>query len=261
MQLSRFEVGFSAKLVMVWIFFSNFTSSAYGFEIQSFPNILMSLGMVGVFFLSIVVHEFSHAITMTLLGIKVKKIKLMFFGGYTQAMEGHGDHDTWPPFKDFCISFVGPLSNITIALILYSVFWDNPVYRVIEIVTGTGNLSNQVDVGSHLITYAVFFNLLVGVFNLMPVLPLDGGHVLRAILLGFFKRKWIAHLIPGMLSLGAGLFGLYLLSSNLSLSTIINQGIFGFIGSLFDLGVLGLICLVMVIMGIVSLRKSIIIRN
>ena len=73
MQLYRFEVGFRAKLVIVWIFLENFTSPPYGFETQSFPNILISLGIVGVFFISIVIHEFSHAITMTLLGIKVEK--------------------------------------------------------------------------------------------------------------------------------------------------------------------------------------------
>ena len=95
----------------------------------------------------------------------------------------------------------------------------------------------------------------------MPVLPLDGGHVLRAILRGCFKQKWIADLIPGLLSLVAGLAGLYLMSDNLSLSTMRDQGIFGVVDFLLNLGILGLVCLAMIVMGIVSLRKSISIYN
>lgn len=257
----KFEVGLSAKLVMGWIFFRNFTGTTVGVEIQTFSNLLVSIGVAGIFFLSIALHELSHAIIMTVSGIKVEKIKLMFFGGYTQAMEGYGDHDTWPPFKDFCISIVGPLSNIIFALILYSLFFDNPAYRVFEIVTGTENSHNSGGIGNYLISYAVFFNLLVGVFNLVPVLPLDGGHVLRSILLGCFKRRWLANFIPGVLSLAAGLYGLYFLSDNLAFGSITDQGILGIIDSLFNLGLLGLLCLVMTIMGIVSLRKSLVIRT
>ena len=114
---------------------------------------------------------------------------------------------------------------------------------------------------NYLIIYAVFFNLIIGGFNLMPVLPLDGGHVLRAILRGCFKQKWIADLVPGLLSLVAGLGGLYLMSDNLSLSAMTGNGIFGVVDFLLNLGILGLICLAMIVMGIVSLRKSISIYN
>ena len=257
----KFEVGLSAVFVMLWIFYRNVTSPAAGFETQFFPNLLIALGIVGIFFSSIVVHEFSHAIVMTLFGIKVKKIKLMFFGGYTEAMEGYGDHDTWSPFKDFCVSFVGPLSNFGIALILYSVFFDKSLYKIFNIVTGAGTFGMQINALNYLVIYAVFFNLVIGAFNLMPVLPLDGGHVLRAILRGCFKRRWIADLIPGLLSLVAGLAGIYLMSDNLSLTTMRDQGIFGVVDFLLNLGILGLVCLAMIVMGIVSLRKSISIYN
>ena len=67
--------------------------------------------------------------------------------------------------------------------------------------------------------------------------------------------------MPGLLSLAAGLGGLYLMSDNLSLSSMTDNGIFGVLDFLFNLGILGLICLAMIVMGIVSLRKSIGIYN
>ena len=257
----KFEVGFSAIFVMGWIFYRNVTNPAESFESQTISTFLVALGIVVIFFLSVVVHEFSHAVVMSLFGIKVKKIKLMFFGGYTEAMEGYGDHDTWSPFKDFCISFVGPLSNLTIALVIYTAFFDQSLYKIFNVVTGSGTFGMQINTINYLVIYTVFFNLIIGVFNLMPVLPLDGGHVLRAILRGCFKQKWIADLVPGLLSLVAGLGGLYLMSDKLSLSAMTDNGIFGVVDFLLNLGILGLICLAMIVMGIVSLRKSISIYN
>ena len=257
----KFEVGFSAIFVMGWIFYRNVTNPAESFESQTMSTFLIALGIVVIFFLSVVLHEFSHAVVMSLFGIKVKKIKLMFFGGYTEAMEGYGDHDTWSPFKDFCISFAGPFSNFLIAIIMYTAFFDQSLYKIFNVVTGSGTFDVQINTINYLIIYTVFFNLIIGIFNLMPVLPLDGGHVLRAILRGCFKKKWIADLVPGLLSLAAGLGGLYLMSDNLSLSSMTDNGIFGVLDFLFNLGILGLICLAMIVMGIVSLRKSIGIYN
>ena len=119
----------------------------------------------------------------------------------------------------------------------------------------------QINTINYLIISAVFYNLLLAGFNLIPVLPLDGGHVLRAILRGCFKQKWIADLVPGLLSLVAGLGGLYLMSERLSFSAMTDNGIFGVIDFLVSLGIWGFICLAMIVMGVVSLRKSISIYN
>ena len=51
------------------------------------------------------------------------------------------------------------------------------------------------------------------------------------------------------------------MSDNLSLSSMTDNGIFGVLDFLLNLGILGLICLAMIVMGIVSLRKSIGIYN
>ena len=51
------------------------------------------------------------------------------------------------------------------------------------------------------------------------------------------------------------------MSDKLSLSAMTDNGIFGVVDFLLNLGILGLICLAMIVMGIVSLRKSISIYN
>ena len=89
----------------------------------------------------------------------------------------------------FCISFVGPLSNLTIALVIYTAFFDQSLYKIFNVVTGSGTFGMQINTINYLVIYTVFFNLIIGVFNLMPVLPLDGGHVLRAILGDVSKRN------------------------------------------------------------------------
>ena len=67
----KFEVGFSAIFVMGWIFYRNVTNPAESFESQSISTFLVALGIVVIFFLSVVVHEFSHAAVMSLFGIIV----------------------------------------------------------------------------------------------------------------------------------------------------------------------------------------------
>ena len=257
----KFEVGLSSIFIWVFIFFRNVSNPPEIFEAQTISTFLIALGIVVILFLSVVLHEFSHAVVMSFFGIKVKKIKLMFFGGYTESMEGYGDHDTWSPFKDFCISFAGPISNFGIALILYSEFFDQPLYKIFNVVTGSGTFGMEINTINYLIISAVFYNLLLAGFNLIPVLPLDGGHVFRSILRGSFKQKWIADLVPGLLSIVAGLGGLYLMSDRLSFSVMTDKGIFGVIDFLVSLGIWGFICLAMIVMGIVSLRKFIDVYN
>jgi Zn-dependent protease len=109
-------------------------------------------------YLSVLLHEMSHALMAKRYGLPVRSITLHFLGGVTEI---EGEPDT--PSREFGVSVVGPLTSIGVGL----------VFALVHFVTPPGLLRLAVD----LLAGA---NLVVGVLNLVPGLPLDGGRVLRA---------------------------------------------------------------------------------
>ena len=108
--------------------------------------------------LSLLLHELSHAWMSQHFGIRVRSITLHFIGGVT-AIDG----EPATPKQEFAISAIGPVTSLAVGGAAYALL----------AVTPTGLLSLVVG----LLAGA---NLLVGVLNLVPGMPLDGGRVLRA---------------------------------------------------------------------------------
>lgn len=107
---------------------------------------------------SVLLHEASHAILARRYGLPVTSITLHFLGGMT-AIEGEARR----PREEFMIAVVGPLTSLAVgfgALALLLVVPGGLIGLVVEGLAGA--------------------NLLVGVLNLIPGLPLDGGRVLKA---------------------------------------------------------------------------------
>ena len=109
-------------------------------------------------YLSVLLHEMSHALMAKRYGLRVKSITLHFLGGVTEI---DGEPDT--PRREFGVSVVGPLTSIAVGLVFYA----------LHFVVTDGVLGLAVD-------GLAFANLIVGGLNLVPGLPLDGGRVLRA---------------------------------------------------------------------------------
>lgn len=109
-------------------------------------------------YLSVLLHEVSHALMAKRYGLPVASITLHFLGGVTEI---EGEPDT--PRREFWVSVVGPLTSLGVALVFYLVYLPLPV--------GLPWLAVAMLWGS---------NAVVGVLNLVPGLPLDGGRVLRA---------------------------------------------------------------------------------
>lgn len=109
-------------------------------------------------YLSVLLHEMSHALMAKRYGLPVRSITLHFLGGVTEI---EGEPDT--PSREFGVSVVGPLTSIGVGV----------VFALVHFVAPPGLLRLAVD----LLAGA---NLVVGVLNLVPGLPLDGGRVLRA---------------------------------------------------------------------------------
>lgn len=113
-------------------------------------------------YLSVLLHEISHALAAQHYGLGVRSITLNFLGGATEI-----DSESPTARQEFVIAVVGPLTSIGVGLLALALTTVAP-----------GGL-----LGLAVQALAVA-NLLVGVLNLVPGLPLDGGRVLRAAVWG-----------------------------------------------------------------------------
>jgi Zn-dependent protease len=111
-----------------------------------------------VLYLSVLLHEASHALMAKHYGHPVDSITLHFLGGAT-AIEG----EARTPREEFLIAVVGPLTSLLVGAAAW-LLWQVTPGGLLSLVVGGLFLSN----------------LLVGVLNLVPGLPLDGGRVLKA---------------------------------------------------------------------------------
>lgn len=105
-----------------------------------------------MFYMFIVMHELSHAIVALLLKVDIKEFEFTPFGVCAKYEDNLSD------LKELIISASGPLFSIFLA---YS--YENKIYFII--------------------------NILITIFNLLPVYPLDGGRILRVILKFVFGKK------------------------------------------------------------------------
>jgi len=113
-----------------------------------------------LFFASVLAHELSHAIVARRFGLKVEGITLFIFGGATSI-----DSDSRTPREEALIAIAGPAMSLVIGAVLL----------------GLTVLVAQPQLAA-LFGWLGFINLLLGIFNLVPGFPMDGGRVLRAIL-------------------------------------------------------------------------------
>lgn len=115
-----------------------------------------------LFFASILVHELSHALMARASGIEVPAITLFLFGGVSQMAE-----EPEKPSTELRVAIVGPLASFVLA----GAFWG--LHALLA--PGAGSLPTAV------VLYLAWINAALGVFNLLPGLPLDGGRILRAL--------------------------------------------------------------------------------
>ena len=119
---------------------------------------VVGLAFAVALYVAVLLHEASHAVVARRFGFRVHSITLHFLGGAT-SIEGESQR----PRQEFWIAVVGPLTSIlvgAVALGLWFVIPDGLLALVVEGLAGA--------------------NLLIGVLNLVPGLPLDGGRVLKA---------------------------------------------------------------------------------
>jgi Zn-dependent protease/predicted transcriptional regulator len=144
---------------------------------------LRGMGLVGIIFGSVVLHELGHALVARGSGIPAKSIILLPIGGITILDEAHAIPDPLNSWKrDIRVAVAGPLVNLLIAglsaLILLAVI---PGFSI--------NARPLMD-ASALLRSIVWVNVYLGLFNLLPAYPMDGGRALRAL---FSRRVDMVH--------------------------------------------------------------------
>ena len=121
-------------------------------------------------FVSVFLHELSHALVAIEYGVPVRGIRLHVFGGVSEM-----DAEPPTPRAELLIALVGPLTSFVIAALCY----------------GLGRAVGGPPWVAALTGYLAAVNFIVGVFNLAPGYPLDGGRVLRALLWwGTGRQSW-----------------------------------------------------------------------
>ncbi len=120
--------------------------------------------LIIILFVCVLIHELAHSIVSQRNHIRVKKIILLPIGGASVI-----DMDKVKPDVEFRIAIAGPLTSIALGVV-FGALW---LY-----IPGTGFLKQGVQ-------FLFEINILLGLFNLLPGFPLDGGRVLRS----YLQRK------------------------------------------------------------------------
>ena len=138
-------------------------------DVSFLTGLLIGLLTSVLLFFSIVLHELGHSFMAIHEGAKVRDITLFFLGGMTSLAK-----ECSTPLGNLRIAISGPIISLAIAIsliVLSNLFTESSFVF--------SNLLNQV--GS--------LNFLIAIFNLLPVLPLDGGMILKSLIWYFTGKK------------------------------------------------------------------------
>ncbi|MBI3541797.1 MAG: site-2 protease family protein [Deltaproteobacteria bacterium] len=151
-------------------------------------GILFAIGL----FTSVVLHELGHSFVAQAANIKVKSITLMMLGGVSSIERLPEDR----PYFEFKLAIAGPLVSFGIAALLYAVRMKAPY-------------SPSIFFFSYWLGNA---NLALGIFNLLPAFPLDGGRALRSLLTarkGVIRGTQISVSVSKVLAIILGALGFF----------------------------------------------------
>jgi len=113
---------------------------------------------------AVLTHEIAHVMMARLLGVRVAEVDLLPFGGQAKMEDFTG----LEPEQDIYLAMAGPAASLSMAGIFYFL---------------------QDQITSAYLPMFININLYLGLFNLCPGLPMDGGHILRAVLSKFIGYK------------------------------------------------------------------------
>lgn len=150
-----------------------------------------------VFFVSVLAHELAHSLVAKSRGIPVRSITLFLFGGVSNIRS-----EPESPQAEFLMAIVGPLTSIVlgIGLVVAASAVSGPFTGL---GSSPGRVIGQMGPLGTLLAWLGSINVSLGIFNLIPGFPLDGGRVLRSILWAATDNlrratrwaSWVGHVI------------------------------------------------------------------
>jgi Zn-dependent protease/CBS domain-containing protein len=167
-----------------WLFIFAIVSWALGSSSGPFHAIAVTAGVRAalailtalLFFASVLLHELAHSLVARSQGIPVKEIRLFIFGGASKLTE-----EPKAPLQAAWLAFAGPLMSLVLALLC---------------ALAATQIGMTAPAGV-VLAYLATANLIVGVFNLLPAFPMDGGRVLQAMLWALTRDRMRATRIAG----------------------------------------------------------------
>jgi Zn-dependent protease/CBS domain-containing protein len=162
------HVGFNWSVLVVaaliaWSLATSFLPSAAPGETST---AYWTAGLISafVFLASLLAHELAHSIVAMQRGLKVEGITLWLFGGVSRI-----SGETNSPGTQALFTFVGPLTSLVLGAVFY----------LVSIAIGNGPHPGLVPAT---LSWLGYINISLGVFNLVPAFPLDGGRLLQSLI-------------------------------------------------------------------------------
>lgn len=179
-------------LLLAWVAFE-------GWEADGWNGALWFTGSMLAFFGCVVLHELGHSFTAMHYGINVRRILLMPIGGMAEF-----DSIPRQPARELLITLAGPAVNFAIFGLLW--WW-------VGLPVGFPLQTEFPPTATGLAQLLLHANFVMGCFNLLPVFPMDGGRILRALFAWHMPylraTAWAARIGKSLAILGAFLVALW----------------------------------------------------
>ena len=179
-------------LLLIWV---GFAFAGEGDWTDGLTGVVFVLAL----FVCVILHEFGHALTARVYGIKTPDITLLPIGGVARL-----ERMPKEPTHELLVALAGPAVNLVIAAILFVILQAGTPFREAYM---------KLDSLSGFFGSLMLINIWLVLFNLIPAFPMDGGRVLRALLatrLPYAKATNVAAWIGQSLAFAGGLIGFIL---------------------------------------------------
>ncbi|NAT11030.1 hypothetical protein C4E22_05740 [ANME-1 cluster archaeon AG-394-G06] len=193
-------------LIFIWVFAVNdikifgIILGFGGLNISIWLKYLLSAIVSVLFFTTLLFHELSHSFVARRYGTKIRSITLFVLGGMAQMEEIPKE-----PRKEAKVSAAGPAFSLCIGALASAIYY---IFGPVNLAASGATLK---DAALIVVGIIAFYNVILGLFNLIPAFPMDGGRILRALFatrMSYIDATKKAVVVGKSFAFAMGLFGL-----------------------------------------------------